>query len=83
MIDWLIDLLFQRMWELEFECLEADGPVHNRVYSYSLTVGPPGSDDVIVTAGIAKVIKNLNCQNFQAFSRIFYKNNGPKIIIYY
>lgn len=44
----------KRGWELEFECLEADGPVHNRVYSYSLTVGPPGSDDVLVTAGIAK-----------------------------
>jgi len=44
----------KRQWELEFECLEADGPVHNRVYSYSLTVGPPGSDDVLVTAGIAK-----------------------------
>lgn len=44
----------KRQWELEFECLEADGPVHNRVYSYSLTVGPPGSDDVLVACGIAK-----------------------------
>jgi len=44
----------KRQWEIEFECLEADGPVHNRVYSYSLTVGPPGSDDVLVTAGIAR-----------------------------
>ena len=44
----------KRQWEIEFECLEADGPVHNRVYSYSLTVGPPGSDDVLVTCGIAR-----------------------------
>ena len=22
----------KRQWEIEFECLEADGPVHNRVY---------------------------------------------------
>lgn len=44
----------KRQWELEFELIEADGPVHQRVYSYSLTVGPAGSDDVIVTAGIAK-----------------------------
>lgn len=44
----------KRQWELEFELIEADGPVHHRVYSYSLTVGPAGSDDVIVTAGIAK-----------------------------
>jgi hypothetical protein len=44
----------KRQWEMEFELIEADGPVHQRVYSYSLTVGPAGSDDVIVTAGIAK-----------------------------
>jgi Double-stranded RNA binding motif len=44
----------KRQWDLEFELIEADGPVHHRVYSYSLTVGPAGSDDVIVTAGIAK-----------------------------
>ena len=44
----------KRQWELEFELIEADGPVHHRVYSYSLTVGPAGSDDIIVTAGIAK-----------------------------
>ena len=30
------------------------GPVHDRTYTYSLTIGPQNSEDVIVTCGIAK-----------------------------
>ena len=30
------------------------GPVHDRTYTYSLTIGPPNSEDVVVTCGIAK-----------------------------
>lgn len=45
----------KRNWGLEFEEMEAEGPVHDRTFSFSLTVGPENdSDDVIVTAGIAK-----------------------------
>ena len=30
------------------------GPVHDRTYTYSLTIGPANSEDVVVTCGIAK-----------------------------
>ena len=30
------------------------GPVQDRTYTYSLTIGPQNSEDVIVTCGIAK-----------------------------
>jgi len=48
----------KRGWELEFEEVDAEGPVHDRTYSYTLTVGPPDSEDVTVTAGIAKSKKD-------------------------
>jgi len=48
----------KRGWDLEFEEVDAEGPVHDRTYSYTLTVGPPNSDEVIVTAGIAKSKKD-------------------------
>ena len=37
-------------------CVQVDqvGPVHDRTYTYSLTIGPQNSEDVIVTCGIAK-----------------------------
>ena len=44
----------KRGWDIEFEMVDSEGPVHDRTYSYTLTVGPKDSDDVIVTAGIAK-----------------------------
>jgi len=44
----------KRMWELEFEEVDQVGPVHDRTYTYSLTIGPQNSEDVIVTCGIAK-----------------------------
>lgn len=48
----------KRGWEIEFEEVDAEGPVHDRTYSYTLTVGPPNSDEVTVTAGIAKSKKD-------------------------
>jgi len=48
----------KRGWDLEFEEVSAEGPVHDRTYSYTFTVGPPGSDEVTVTAGIAKSKKD-------------------------
>jgi len=48
----------KRCWEIEFEEVDAEGPVHDRTYSYTLTVGPPDSEDVTVTAGIAKSKKD-------------------------
>jgi len=48
----------KRGWELEFEEVDAEGPVHDRTYSYTLTIGPPDSEDVTVTAGIAKSKKD-------------------------
>lgn len=48
----------KRGWDLEFEEVDAEGPVHDRTYSYTLTVGPPNSEDVTVTAGIAKSKKD-------------------------
>lgn len=44
----------KRMWELEFEEVDQVGPVHDRTFTYSLTVGARNSEDVIVTCGIAK-----------------------------
>ena len=34
--------------------VDAEGPVHDRTYSYTLTIGPPDSEEILVTAGIAK-----------------------------
>ena len=34
--------------------------MHDRTYSYTLTVGPPNSEEVTVTAGIAKSKKDAN-----------------------
>eukprot|EP00092_Neocalanus_flemingeri_P007884 GFUD01008510.1.p1 GENE.GFUD01008510.1~~GFUD01008510.1.p1 ORF type:complete len:594 (-),score=190.10 GFUD01008510.1:973-2754(-) len=48
----------KRCWDIEFEEVDAEGPVHDRTYSYTLTVGPPDSEDVTVTAGIAKSKKD-------------------------
>jgi len=48
----------KRGWDIEFEEVDAEGPVHDRTYSYTLTVGPPDSEDVTVTAGIAKSKKD-------------------------
>ena len=36
----------KRNWDIEFEEVEAEGPVHDRTYSYTLAVGPD-----LVTAG--------------------------------
>jgi len=44
----------KRGWEIEFEQVDAEGPVHDRTYSYTLTIGPPDSEEILVTAGIAK-----------------------------
>jgi len=43
----------KRNWDIEFEEVEAEGPVHDRTYSYTLAVGPD-----LVTAGIAKSKKD-------------------------
>lgn len=48
----------KRGWDIEFEEVDAEGPVHDRTYSYTLTVGPPESEEVTVTAGIAKSKKD-------------------------
>ena len=44
----------KRGWDLEFEEVDQVGPVHDRTYTYSLTIGPANSEDVVVTCGIAK-----------------------------
>merc|ERR1719336_1855019 len=44
----------KRMWDMEFEEVDQVGPVHDRTYTYSLTIGPANSEDVVVTCGIAK-----------------------------
>jgi len=44
----------KRGWNLEFEEVDQVGPVHDRTYTYSLTIGAQNSDDVLVSCGIAK-----------------------------
>ena len=34
--------------------MDQQGPVHDRTWTYSLTIGPRNSENVIVTCGIAK-----------------------------
>ena len=38
----------KRGWNLEFEEVDQVGPVHDRTYTYSLTIGAQNSDDVLV-----------------------------------
>ena len=40
----------KRGWNLEFEEVDQVGPVHDRTYTYSLTIGAQNSDDVLVSS---------------------------------